>query len=130
MSKKSQQQKETKMTTNHPTAPNPGQSEFGLDPTTVAGQIWAKIERLPFPMFALPGKVLRDYLTPVPIDPSRLFLAYKVGSVIPMLEEVLCTLDQPHGSTPENYVHIKPENRTYKVDTTEKYLIVSLNNKF
>jgi hypothetical protein len=118
--KKSPPKKETPMTTNQPPAPQ----------QSVADQIWAKIAHLPFPMFALPGKTVADYCKPVPIDPSRLFLSYKVGPVVPMLEEVLASLDRQPGTSPENQVYIKPESRTYKIDITEKYIIISLNDKY
>jgi hypothetical protein len=53
---------------------------------TAADKIWEEIKDLKIDMFALADQRVHMYCKPVPIDPSKLFLVYTAGSVLPALE--------------------------------------------
>lgn len=75
---------------------------------TPADLIWDEIKGLKIEMFALPGQLVEHYCTPVPVDPTKLFLTVTAGSVLPALEAV-----------------VSPK---YSVEKQERFLVVSLTS--
>lgn len=53
---------------------------------TEAGEIWNEIKDLNIEMFALPGQKVDMHCTPVPADPTKLFLLTNSSAVLPSLE--------------------------------------------
>jgi len=54
------------------------------------GQVmWEEIKNHPLDMFGLPGQTVSNYCSPMDVEPSRLFLSFKVQSVLPALETAL-----------------------------------------
>lgn len=76
---------------------------------TPADLIWDEIKELKIEMFALPGQQVQHYCTPVPVDPTKLFLTVTAGSVLPALEMV-----------------VSPK---YVVEKQDRFLVVSLAKK-
>lgn len=60
-------------------------------PPTEADLIWNEIKNKPILMFSLPGQKVADYCRPTPVDPTRCFLIYKAGSVVPAIEDAIGT---------------------------------------
>lgn len=54
-----------------------------------ADKIWAEIKNLPLDMFSLPNQSIEKYCTPQYVEPSKLYVNIKVGSVLPALESAL-----------------------------------------
>lgn len=67
-----------------PTAPA---EEAVKAPPTDSDLIWQEIKNLPIEMFALPDQFVGQYCTPVPVDPTRLYLLLRTSAVLPSLEE-------------------------------------------
>jgi hypothetical protein len=72
---------------------------------TTAEKMWDEIRSLELLMFSLPGQTVELHCTPVIVEPNRLYLTIKSGSVLPALEETL--------------------GKNYNVEVSEKYIIVS-----
>ncbi len=72
---------------------------------TQADKIWTEIKDKNIQMFALPIQKVSDYCAPIPVEPTRLFLTYKVSAVLPALEEAL--------------------GQAFKIEQADKFLIVS-----
>lgn len=53
---------------------------------TEAGTVWNEIKDMAIEMFALPGQVVAMHCTPVPADPTKLFLLTQSTAVLPSLE--------------------------------------------
>jgi hypothetical protein len=56
---------------------------------TTAEQIWEEIKDRGIDIFALPEQKVNHYCSPVKIDPSKCYLQFKVGAVLPALEVAL-----------------------------------------
>jgi hypothetical protein len=56
---------------------------------TLIDKIWDDIKDKPLEMFALPQQFVHMYCEPITIEPTKLYLKYKVPAVLPALEEVL-----------------------------------------
>lgn len=56
---------------------------------TKAQKIWEEIKNKPIELFGLPGQTVSKYCTPVFIEPNKLYVQYKIGALLPMLEELL-----------------------------------------
>lgn len=84
-------------------------TEKKTESKTVAEKIWDEIKDLEIEMFALPNQQVHHYCKPVSIDPSKLFLTFTVGSVLPSLEAA-----------------VSPK---YSVEKQDKFLVVSPVNK-
>lgn len=54
--------------------------------TTDSDLIWQEIKDLPIEMFALPNQFVAQYCTPVPVDPTKLYLLLRTSAVLPSLE--------------------------------------------
>lgn len=76
---------------------------------TVAEKIWLHIKDVRLDMFGLPSQTISKYCSPVPADPNKLFLSYKVGAVLPAMESVLTSV--------------------YDVELYDKYITVSHKRK-
>ncbi len=67
-------------------------------------KIWNEIKDVEINLFALPKKI-EDCCSPRPFEPSKLYLAYTVGAVLPAVEEAL--------------------KKKYIVELSDKYITVS-----
>ena len=56
---------------------------------TLANKIWDDIKDTTVEMFALPNQTVKDYCTPINIDPTKLYLVTRVGAILPALELAL-----------------------------------------
>jgi len=72
---------------NLPTQPPPGMGPSFLRTDTVATKIWNSISSQPISLFALPAQPVSHYCEPITIEPTKLYLKYKIGSLINALEE-------------------------------------------
>lgn len=82
---------------------------------TEADKIWEAIESMTMDIFALPNQKVHDYFTPVPIEPTKLYLRYKVSAALPALEESLLKR-YSDGILQTKFV----------VSTTDKYVVVDV----
>jgi hypothetical protein len=71
------------------TAPPPFTPHVAVPQTSEADIIWAEIRNLPIQMFALPNQVVEMHCTPVPIDPSKLYVSIRSAATLPALETTL-----------------------------------------
>lgn len=53
---------------------------------TDAERIWEEIKDLPIQMFGLPGQLVSMHCTPVPIEPTRLYVTIRSSATLPSLE--------------------------------------------
>jgi hypothetical protein len=51
--------------------------------------IWAEIENLPIQMFGLPDQTVRMHVTPVTVEPSKLYCTIRSSATLPSLESAL-----------------------------------------
>lgn len=72
---------------------------------SVAGDIWEDIKDKGIEMFALPNQVVSMYVSPVDIEPSKLYLKFTASAVLPSLE-----------------VALAPK---YSVERIDKFIVVS-----
>jgi len=56
---------------------------------TTAELIWEEIKDKKIDLFALPEQKVNNYCLPVKIDPSKCYLQFKVGALLPALEVAL-----------------------------------------
>ncbi len=56
---------------------------------TTAEKIWDEIKDKQVNMFALPNQSVNKYLTPVSIDPNKLYVTFTVTAILPALESAL-----------------------------------------
>lgn len=56
---------------------------------TTAENIWDAIKECQLEMFALPDQTVQKYCTPITVEPTKLYMTYKVSAVIPALENAL-----------------------------------------
>src|SRR5208337_2207524 len=73
----------------------PAQKEVVSAPVpekTTAEKIWLHIKDVRLDMFGLPPQTISKYCSPVPADPNKLFLSYKVGAVLPAMESALMSV--------------------------------------
>jgi hypothetical protein len=78
--------KDNKMTTNKS---HPQQAAQPTALLTEGDKIWNEIKNKEVLMFAIPNQFVSQYCNPVPLDPSKCFLRYKVSAFIPALEEAI-----------------------------------------
>lgn len=55
---------------------------------TIAQKIWDDIANTPISMFGLPAQLISQYCSPVFIEPTKLYLNYKIGALLPALENI------------------------------------------
>lgn len=67
---------------NNPETPNKDKEK----PISDADEIWQTIQSRQIELFGLPGQIVSAYCAPMPIDPRKCFLKYKVAAVVPALE--------------------------------------------
>lgn len=72
---------------------------------TEADKIWETVKDVKLEMFALPNQTLSMYCVKKEASPDKLFLEYKISSVIPAVEAVLSS--------------------KYNVEVQDKYLVLS-----
>ena len=72
---------------------------------TIPEKIWLSIKDTRIDMFGLPGQTISTYCSPVMIEPSKLYLSYKSGAVLPAMETALVN--------------------KYSVELYEKFIIVA-----
>lgn len=72
---------------------------------TAAEKIWEEIRSVELQMFSLPGQTVEAHCSPVTVEPSKLYLTSKVGSVVPALEDTL--------------------GKKYNIELAQKYIVVS-----
>jgi hypothetical protein len=58
-------------------------------PQTEGDKIWNEIKDKEVMMFAIPNQFVEQYCDPVPLDPTKCFLRFKVSAFIPALEEAI-----------------------------------------
>lgn len=56
---------------------------------TDAEKMWDEIKDLPIAMFGLPGQTVSMHVTPMNVDPNKLFLTIRSSATLPSLEESL-----------------------------------------
>jgi hypothetical protein len=74
-------------------------------PPTEAEKIWNDIKDQYIDMFSLPGQTISKYCSPVPVEPSKLYLTHKVSAVLPAMEAVL--------------------SNKYTIEAANKYIIIA-----
>lgn len=72
---------------------------------SVAEKIWNSIKGKKVEMFALPDQYVHMYCEPIPIEPSKLYLKFRVPAILPALEEAV--------------------KNTHKVERMDKYIVVT-----
>ena len=73
--------------------------------TGEADAIWNEIKDKEIMMFSLPGQKISNYCAPWPIEPTRLFLLFTAGAVLPAVE-----------------LAVGPN---YTCETVNKYIVIS-----
>jgi hypothetical protein len=53
---------------------------------SIANDIWEDIKDKGIEMFALPNQVVSMYVSPVDVEPSKLYLRFTASAVLPSLE--------------------------------------------
>src|SRR5258706_6547275 len=56
---------------------------------TEAQKIWEEIKNLPINMFGLPNQIVSEHCNFVLIEPTKLYLTIKSGTVLPALESAV-----------------------------------------
>jgi hypothetical protein len=56
---------------------------------TEAEGIWDEIRFLPIQMFGLPNQMVEQHCTPLPVEPSHLYLTIRSSAALPSLESAL-----------------------------------------
>jgi len=56
---------------------------------SVADTIWELIQNLPIQMFGLPDQIVAMHATPVPIEPSTLYVTVRSSATLPSLEAAI-----------------------------------------
>lgn len=84
-------------------------------PKPEADKIWEVIKNVTLDIFALPNQKVHDYFTPISVEPSKLYLQYKVSAALPALEESL------HKRHVEGILSMK-----FVVSTTDRYVVVDV----
>lgn len=59
---------------------------------TEAEKIWDTIKNLPIHMFGLPAQIVGQHCTPVPVEPSRLYVIARSPAVLPSLETAVAVV--------------------------------------
>lgn len=59
------------------------------DTQTQADLIWNEIKDVKLELFALPDQFIHKNVTPVKIDPSKLYLKYNISALLPSIEKAL-----------------------------------------
>lgn len=76
---------------------------------TMSEKIWDDIQYVRLDLFGLPAQTISKYCSPVPVEPTKLYLSYKVGAILPAMEMSLAS--------------------KYDVNLLDKYLVISLKGK-
>lgn len=76
---------------------------------TMSEKIWLDIQHVRLDLFGLPAQAIAKYCTPVIVEPSKLYLSFKIGAVLPAMEMALSS--------------------KYTVELFDKYLVVALKGK-
>lgn len=56
---------------------------------TEAQKIWDEIKDLPIQMFGLPGQTVAMHVTPVMVEPTKLYVVTRSSATLPSLEETI-----------------------------------------
>jgi hypothetical protein len=56
---------------------------------TEAQAIWDEIKNLPIHMFGLPAQIVGQHCTPVPVEPTKLYVMSRSPAVLPSLETAI-----------------------------------------
>ena len=80
---------------------------------TEGDKIWDEIKNKEVLMFAIPNQIVNKYCEPIPLDPSKCFLKYKVSAFIPALEVA---------------IGANQKNSKYNLEVQGDYIVVSRNN--
>lgn len=56
---------------------------------TEAQKSWEEIKDLPMSMYGLPDQTVKDFCSPVSVEPSALYVKIKYSAVLPALESVV-----------------------------------------
>jgi hypothetical protein len=57
----------------------------------VADQIWAEIAKVDTQAYGLPGQTIDKFCTPIPVEPTKLYLKYTNSTIVAFMQEVLST---------------------------------------
>ena len=60
-------------------------------PVNNAEKMWSEIQNVTLDIFALPGQLVKDHCSPVPLDPNKCYLEVKSPAVLPALESAVGT---------------------------------------
>ena len=55
-------------------------------PRNQSDVIWDEIRNLPIQMFGLPDQIIAMHVTPVPVEPSKLYVTIRSSATLPSLE--------------------------------------------
>jgi hypothetical protein len=58
-------------------------------PRKEADVIWDQIRNLPIQMFGLPDQIIAMHVTPVPVEPSKLYVTIRSSAALPSLEAAI-----------------------------------------
>jgi hypothetical protein len=75
---------------------------------TTAEKIWADIKDHKIEMFSLPAQLISKFVSPVTVEPTKLYLTFTISAVLPVLEEAL--------------------KAKYTVQQVDKWIVVSLGH--
>lgn len=73
---------------------------------TQAEQIWTDIKDIKLEMFGIAPQPISKYCSPVPVNHNKLYLSYKVGAVLPAMENAI--------------------GKKYDIELFEKYISVAV----
>lgn len=63
--------------------------DINITSVSIADAIWNQIKDINLNLFALPDQTVAKYCTPIPVEPTKLYLTVKVSSVLTALEDSL-----------------------------------------
>jgi len=82
-------------------------------PPTEGDKIWDEIKDKEVLMFAIPNQIVSQYCDPLPLDPTKCFLKYKVSAFIPALEAA---------------IGANQKNSKYNLEVQNDIIIISRNH--
>lgn len=72
-----------------PAAPQPPVPHVVPPMQSEADKIWNEIKHLPISMFGLPNQFILQHVTPVPVEPSTLYVTIRSTATLPSLEAAI-----------------------------------------
>lgn len=111
----------TVKSTKSPEQPEPKQVEKVKAPES--DLIWEEIKALPLDIFGLSYQSVQDHVKKIELPGNECYISFKVGSVLPSLEDTLSNMKLTRGKkylieNADKYYYVKRDNN--KTDQVEK----------